>query len=378
MAANQDTSGATDSSDVSLRLPTEPIGSLPRNPALIEAFRAYERQEIDIDSLDELAKSEAIVAIRELEATGSPCITDGEQRKFNGFAGYVLHGAQNLAAGGRTVHFDDGHQRSLPMLTSGPFAYARTADNYLTFAKRHTQLALKQAVISPSLLSLIYPPGGLPNYSRDAFIADLLKAHVEEVRRCLDAGAECVQIDFTEARLSLKLDDSGALLDSFVDLINRGLSEFSDEERLRIGVHTCPGNDLGSTHSADVDYKFLLPALLRLDVGRLYVAMAAETHRRSALRIIKNALRPSQTIFIGVTDARLLAVETVETVRDRLLEAAAFIPADQLGSTDDCGFSPFADNQSGQRAAALEKIRARVAGTALAEQTLLRAGGSAA
>ena len=59
-------------------------------------------------------------------------------------------------------------------------------------------------------------------------------------------------------------------------------------------------------------------------------------------------------------------IETAETVRDRLLEAAVFIPAALLGSTDDCGFAPFCDDTSTSRDTAFAKIRARVAGTALA------------
>ena len=57
-------------------------------------------------------------------------------------------------------------------------------------------------------------------------------------------------------------------------------------------------------------------------------------------------------------------------VRDRVLEAARYIPVHQLGTTDDCGFAPFCDDKSTSRELAFAKIRARVAGTALADQTL--------
>ena len=39
-------------------------------------------------------------------------------------------------------------------------------------------------------------------------------------------------------------------------------------------------------------------------------------------------------------------IETPEEVRDRILEAADYIPVAQLGTTDDCGFSPFSDDTS--------------------------------
>jgi 5-methyltetrahydropteroyltriglutamate--homocysteine methyltransferase len=51
-----------------------------------------------------------------------------------------------------------------------------------------------------------------------------------------------------------------------------------------------------------------------------------------------------------------------------VLEASEFIPPAQLGTTDDCGFSPFGDDLSTARETAFAKIRARVEGTQLAER----------
>jgi 5-methyltetrahydropteroyltriglutamate--homocysteine methyltransferase len=179
-----------------------------------------------------------------------------------------------------------------------------------------------------------------------------------------------VQIDFTEGRLALKLDPSGGLLNAFVELNNRVLDRFTAAEQQRIGVHTCPGGDQDSTHSADVDYTGLLPALFRLKAGRFYIQLASEPDRRRVLGSIRKLLKPGQILFIGVTDPIDRKVETQEEVRDRVLEAAELIPVELLGTTDDCGFSPFADDTSTSRDTAFSKIRSRVAGTALASQTL--------
>jgi 5-methyltetrahydropteroyltriglutamate--homocysteine methyltransferase len=255
-------------------------------------------------------------------------------------------------------------------LTAEPFRYKRYADQYLDLALRHAHVPLKQAVISPSALSLMYPVEGIADYSRDQFIEDLLREHETEVRRCLQKGAYKVQIDFTEGRLALKVDPSGNLLSTFVDLNNLALSRFSAADRQRIGVHTCPGGDLDSTHSADVDYADLFPSLFELDVGNLYVALAGETDRPRVLKAIRERLRPDQKIFVGVIAPINPHIETPEEVRDRVLEAAQYIPIEQLGTTDDCGFSPFCDDTSTTREKAFAKIRARVLGTALAAEAL--------
>jgi 5-methyltetrahydropteroyltriglutamate--homocysteine methyltransferase len=135
---------------------------------------------------------------------------------------------------------------------------------------------------------------------------------------------------------------------------------------MRIGVHTCPGGDRDSTHSAEVDYAELLPSLFQLKARNFYIALASEQDRVRVLKIIRAHMKPEQRIFIGVTAPIDPRMETPEEIRDRIVEAAEYIPADQLGTTDDCGFSPFCDDTSTTRDTAFKKIQARVQGTALA------------
>jgi len=62
-----------------------------------------------------------------------------------------------------------------------------------------------------------------------------------------------------------------------MSIADRGLLFFASislEERRRIGVHTCPGSDLDSTHSTDVDYAELLRTLFELKAGNFYIALA--------------------------------------------------------------------------------------------------------
>jgi len=350
-----------------MTIPTEPIGSLPRPPALIEAVEELGSEDPRLDPLYDDAIRDTI---RRFEETGSPVITDGEQRKYHNFWTYSVHGLPNTAPDGFRIPFAAGHTRRMPRLTHGPFRYRRYADSYLDVAKRYATGRLKQAVISPSALSLMYPAEGIPGYSRDRFIDDLLSEHETEIRRCFVKGADKVQIDFTEGRLAMKIDPSGGLLHSFIDLNNLALSRFSAGERQRIGVHTCPGGDRDSTHSADVDYAELLPGLFQLKAGNFYIALAGEPDRVHVLKIIRKYLKPDQRVFLGVVAPIDPHVETLEEVRDRVLEAAEYVPLAQLGTTDDCGFSPFCDDTSTSRDTAFEKIRARVAGTALAAEAL--------
>jgi len=348
-------------------IPTEPIGSIPRPVDLIDRVARSNGEDPNLDPFYEVAIRDTI---EQFEATGSPVVTDGEQRKYHNFATYSVYGLPNTAPDGFTIPFSDGHTRRMSRLTRGPFHYRRYADSFLDVAMRYAHAPVKQAVISPSCLSLMYPSQAIPDYSREQFIQDLLNEHETEIRRCLKKGAHKVQVDFTEGRLAVKIDPSGHLLNSFIDLNNLALSRFSPEERRRIGVHTCPGNDFDSTHSADVDYAELLPSLFELKAGNFYIALAGERDRRHVLKIIRKYRKPDQRVFIGVTAPADPRIETPEEVRDRVLEACDYIPVEYLGTTDDCGFSPFSDDTSTSRDTAFAKIRVRVLGTALAEKRI--------
>ena len=347
-------------------IPTEPIGSIPRPIELIEAIKIKGSLDPALGPLIDEAIRDTIARF---EATGSPVITDGEQRKYHNFGTYCVDGLPNIAPDGFKLPFVT-HIRQWPRLTAGPFRYLIRADTFIDVAKRYAHVPLKQAVISPSALSLMYPAEPIPGYSRDEFINDLLHEHETEMRRCLQKGAHKVQIDFTEARLAIKIDRSGNLLNSFIDLNNIALARFSAEERKRIGVHTCPGADRDTTHSADVDYAELLPSLFQLQAGNFYIALAGEKDRVRVLKMIRDCMKPGQRVFVGVVAPIDPHIETPEEIRDRILEAAKYIPVERLGTTDDCGFSPFSDDTSTSRDTAFAKIRARVLGTALAVEMI--------
>ncbi|MGA3301427.1 MAG: 5-methyltetrahydropteroyltriglutamate--homocysteine methyltransferase, partial [Candidatus Acidiferrales bacterium] len=212
-----------------MTIPTEPIGSIPRPAELLTAMQARAAGQISEEQLRAAEESAIRATITRLEATGSPIITDGEQTKSS-FATYPLHGLTNLDGDGVVIPFADGHTRQLPKLTAGPFRYGLHALAFLRAAQKYAHRPVKQAVISASALSLLYPPAGIADYSREIFIEDLIEEARRDIRECLEAGAACVQIDFTEGRLALKLDPSGGLLNSFIELNNQVLDAFSAAE----------------------------------------------------------------------------------------------------------------------------------------------------
>ncbi|MHA1564109.1 MAG: cobalamin-independent methionine synthase II family protein [Alphaproteobacteria bacterium] len=352
-----------------MTIPTEAVGSVPRPSYLLAAMSGLADGTVSAAEYETAVDRAVAETVAAMEATGSPVISDGEQSKPS-FATYPLSGMKNLAPDGVVIPFEDGHDRQLPRLTAGPFRYTTYTGQFVTQAKKHTSARLKQAVIAPSAMSLLYPQDGIEGYDRATFIADLINEAEKDIRSALDAGADSVQLDFTEGRLACKLDPSRGLLRDFVALNNSVLARFSDAERQRIGIHTCPGGDHDSTHSADVDYAELLPDLFAMNAGRFFMQLASESDRPRVLQIVARERREGQLVYVGVIDPINPEIETPEQVRDRALEAAEYLGAGNFGTTDDCGFSPFGDDISTARETAFAKIKARVDGTALAAKVL--------
>jgi 5-methyltetrahydropteroyltriglutamate--homocysteine methyltransferase len=157
-----------------MTIPTEPIGSIPRPLKLLEAISRHGASNPSLEPLYEEAIRETI---EQFEATGSPVITDGEQRKYHNFATYCVEGSPNTAPDGFKVPFAAGHTRGFPRLTAGPFRFLMYGYDFLDRAMKYAHVPVKQAVISPSALSLLYLAENLPGYPREEFIEDLLGEH---------------------------------------------------------------------------------------------------------------------------------------------------------------------------------------------------------
>lgn len=376
-------------------IPTEPVGSLPRPAKLQATYAAYDAGKIAFAELEAEQDASVRDSITRFEATGSPIISDGEQR-ISSFATYpitdTLAGtglAANLTGGGQYFAiFADGHHRQLPRLTGGPFRYKTFASDLLKKSIKYANKPMKQAVIAPSMLVLLYPlHDEVPGYSRAQFEEDLCNETEKDIRQAFAAGAARVSVDFTEGRLATRADSrnpwTGAgMLPHFIELNNRVINRFTPEERARIGVHTCPGGDRDSVHSADVPYNNLLPSMFQINAGYFLIQLASERDKDPVYESIGKNSRDDangvpQVCYIGVINPGNPRVESAREVCDALVRAANFIPKERLGSTDDCGFSPFSIDEKPNhgspdyaRDVAFQKITNRVLGTKMAAEKL--------
>jgi len=376
-------------------IPTELVGSLPRPMTLQQAYADYDEGKIDFVQLQVQQDAAAEDSIKRLEQTGETFVTDGEQRESS-FATYPLTDtlagtglADNLAGDGQFFAiFDDGHHRQLPRLTGGPFRYKTYASEFVEKNKEIASRPVKQAVISPSMMMLLYPlEEELPGYSRDQFLQDVVNECEKDIRQCFAAGAQRVSVDFTEGRLANKNDSRNPwtgkdMLQDFIDLNNRLFACFSAEERRNIGIHTCPGGDMDSVHSKEVPYEKLLSKMFQMNAGYFLIQCSSEADRESVYEMCGKYSRQDaegvpQVCFMGVINPLTPEVETAEEVSRQLVTAGKHIPPERLGATDDCGFSPFSRDEKPShgspdfaRDVAMQKISARVEGAKMASAEL--------
>jgi len=376
-------------------IPTELVGSLPRPMELQDAYESYDQGQITWEDLQALQDKSAEDSIRRLEQTGETAVTDGEQRESS-FATYPLTHtlagtglAPNLAGDGQFFAiFDDGHHRQLPRLTGGPFKYQTFASEFVEKNKKLTSHPVKQAVIAPSMLMLLYPlEEEIEGYSREQFLDDLVDECEKDIRKCFDAGAVRVSLDFTEGRLANKNDARNPwtgkdMLQSFIDLNNRVMERFSAQERKNIGIHTCPGGDCDSVHSKEVPYEKLLNHMFKINAGYFLIQCASEEDRETVYRLCGENSRGdadgvAQVCFMGVINPLNPEVESAEHVKNELVTAAKHIPVERLGATDDCGFSPFSRDVKPKhgspdfaRDVAMQKIANRIEGARMASEEL--------
>src|SRR6202044_2227628 len=221
-------------------IPTEPVGSLPRPSKLQEAYGQYDAAAISHDQLEAEQDKAVKDSIEHLEATGEPIISDGEQR-WSSFATYAIADtlagtglADHLAGGGGQYFaiFADGHKRQLPRLTGGPFRYKTYAADTLEKSIATARPPMKQAVIAPSMLALLYPlDEAIPGYTREQFEADLIDECEKDIRQAFAAGAARVSVDFTEGRLATRNDPRNPwtgrnMLPHFIELNTRVMERF--------------------------------------------------------------------------------------------------------------------------------------------------------
>jgi 5-methyltetrahydropteroyltriglutamate--homocysteine methyltransferase len=326
-------------------LPTTVVGSYSM-PGWLERLKTeYHARRISRQDLDEIHDTAVKAAIKDQEVAGIDIITDGELRRDNMIDYFVerLPGVQ-FDRSSKKFYYDFYDSEVLGKLPSGPLGLT---DDF-RFLRMNTDRETKICITGPHSLSKRIRNKHYP--SEEAFAMDLARVMNEELKALVKTGAQRIQID--EPYFSGFPED----LNWGVEALNALVAGVD----AKIGVHICYGNRYGKP-SWEGSYRYLFPRILDAKVQQVTLEFA----RRGGedLDLFREFAVPFE-VGVGVIDVKTHAVETPETVAERIHKALEFLPKERIVVLPDCGCFHLPRN------VAFAKLSAMVEGTRMVRKEL--------
>jgi len=310
-------------------LPTSLVGSYPQPDWLIDRarlagrfpprVRARELWRVAPEFLEQAQRDATLLAIRAQEDAGLDIITDGEicRESYSNRFATALDGVDIDNPG--TALDRSGHPNPVPRV-AGPIRRRHPVEvEDLKFLRAHTGRTIKITVPGPFTMA----QQAQDDYygSKEALAFGYAEAVNEEVHDLFAAGADIVQLDepYLQAR-------PGEAQQYGVKVINRALDGVTGTTAL----HLCFGY-AAIIHERPAGYSFL-PELAACDCDQISIETAQSNLDCSVLTALDG-----KTVILGVIDLNDTAVETPDTVVERVRRALPYVPAARLVLAPDCG-----------------------------------------
>ncbi len=337
----------------------EHVGSLLRPENLIAARAELEGDQYsevrDPRSFEQLRAVEdaAIVdVIRLQEEAGLQVITDGEFRRRSWYQDFVLElEGTAIRFGDSILGFKDEQGKTLPshlVVVEGKLrrTHGITTDAF-KFIRKHTDRTPKMTMPAPSMLHFL---GGRPSVDAgaypdlDAFWDDLVAIYRAEIAELADLGCTYVQLDDVtfalicdpkyQAAVRERGEDPDALVRTYAEVINRIVAD--RPAGMTIGLHTCRGNNRG-LWMAEGGYAFVAETVLKsIDVDAFFLEY--DSDRAGDFAPLEH-LPADKKAVLGLVTTKKPALESADTLKRRIEEAAGFAPLDNLCLSPQCGFA---------------------------------------
>ena len=336
------------------KLPTSVVGSLPQPDWLIDRdklshrmpprVRARELWRIAPEFLEEAQDDATLVAIRSQEEAGLDIVTDGEIRResYSNHFATALDGVDIDTPG--SVINRSGNPVPVPRVVGDIARRGPIQARDVAFLRAHTDRAVKITVPGPFTMSQQAQDDhyGDPRAVALAY-ADAVN---QEVKDLFAAGADIVQLDepYMQARPE-RAREYG------LEALNRALEGVEGTT----AVHICFGY-AAIIHERPSGYSFL-PELADCPAEQISIETAQSNLDTSVLKHL-----PDKTIILGVIDLSEPAVETAQTVAERVRRALPYVDAERIVLAPDCGMKYLpresADGKMRAMAAAAQILRA--------------------
>ena len=325
------------------------VGSLLRPAALKQARERYATGEIGAAELKAVEDHEIKGAIKKQEAAGLQSITDGEFRRSWWHLDFLwgLDGIEKttMATG---IAFAATQTRNEGTKVTGKIGFSgHPMIEHFKFVKANTTRTPKITIPAPS--ALYGRPVGTPIDKKvypnlDTMFADLGQAYRKAVRAFADAGCRYLQLDEVfiamlcdpkyRAQMKDRGDDPDALGPLYGDLINVAISDIPPD--MTVTMHLCRGN-YKSTFMGTGGYEAEQEVLFdKIKVHGYF--MEYDTERAGGFEPL-NRLPKGRLAVLGLVTSKSGTLESKDSIKRRLDEAAKFTDLDQLCLSPQCGFA---------------------------------------
>ncbi|MEV4352070.1 5-methyltetrahydropteroyltriglutamate--homocysteine S-methyltransferase [Actinoplanes sp. NPDC049596] len=331
------------------------VGSLLRPRELLAARERRAAGEIGAEELREVEDAAIRDVVRMQRDAGLRTATDGEFRRTSWHMDFIYRlGGVRPTDEKIQVHFRNAQGEldfeSAALRIDAPVRLTETifGDDF-SFLKSITEegQTAKLTIPSPSMVHYrggraAIDPAVYPD--EEQFWADLSAAYKEQVKRVAELGCRYLQLDDTSFAylndpaqrklLTDRGDDAEHQHLRYIRQINAALADRPQDTR--ITTHMCRGN-FRSSWAAEGGYDFVAEALFNeLAVDGFFLEYDDERSGTFApLRFVPKG----KMVVLGLVTTKRGELESKDTLKRRIDEAAKYVPLEQLCLSPQCGFS---------------------------------------
>lgn len=326
------------------------VGSLLRPAALKQAFKDHAAKKLDDKGFKALQDAAIRDVVRLQEDAGLKVVTDGEFRRAS-YWGRFVERCEGFTIKPAVFKFRDDHGHEVDFTaTYAAGKLKRTqplaVDEYDFLKAAVTKAAGKITLPAPSTMHFYrctdYADAKIYGDAK-AFFADLSKVFREEIAALAAAGCRYVQLDevavamLCDPDIRAKIAAAGQkpdeLVDLYIDSINESVAGAPAD--MVFGVHMCRGN-FKAHYLAAGGYESVAERFFtRTKVN--HFLLEYDTPRAGdfqPLRFMKN-----KGVVLGLVSTKTAVLESPDTLKRRIEEAAKFMPLDNLAIGPQCGFA---------------------------------------
>lgn len=329
------------------------VGSFLRPVYLLEAREKKAKGEMSADALREVEDKAIAEVVKFQQSVGLKSITDGEFRRTYFHIDFLeqLGGVQTEIP--LSVQQADGSVKLAPPIIRVVNKVKHRKDIQLAdYQYLQSQVAKgltpKVCIPSPTMLHF---RGGRAGISREAypelepaFYDDVAQAYGDELRSLSAAGCNYVQMDDTNLAYLCdekmreaarqRGDDPNELPHRYATFVNKVVAQ--KPKGMTLAMHLCRGN-FKSTYAAEGNYEPVAEALLsEMDIDAYFLEY--DDDRSGDFRPLR-FLPKGKVVVLGLVTTKFGELETKDTLKRRIEEAARYAPLDQLALSPQCGFS---------------------------------------